>query len=109
MRLYWPSVCVLVAFFRLFDAMNVSRMISRLYFLVFSLDFFLIFLHISAYSSRCLSSPIPTNSFRFVIRARVGDDILDFSGLSNALATFVALCWIKPVMFSRMVSMSSSS
>ena len=44
-------------------------------------------LHISAYSIRCLSSPFSTISRRFVIRACVGDDILDFSDLLIALAT----------------------
>ena len=65
-------------------------------------------LHISAYSSRCLSSPSSIISRPFVIRARVGDDILDFSGLLIALATD-ALCWIMSVMVSLIVSMSSSS
>ena len=46
---------------------------------------------------------------RFAIRARVGDDILDFSGLLVVLATLDALCWIMSVMVSPMVSMSSSS
>ena len=45
----------------------------------------------------------------FFIRARVGDEILDFCGLLIALATLDALCWIKSVMVSLMVSMSSSS
>ena len=44
-------------------------------------------------------------SRRFNTRARVGDDILYFS---IALATLEALCWIKSVMVSLMVSMSSS-
>ena len=39
---------------------------------------------------------------------RVGNAILDFSGLLIALATFIALCWMKSVMLSVMVSMSSS-
>ena len=68
-----------------------------------------IVLHISAYSIHCLSSPFSTISRRFVIRARVGDDILDFRGLLTAVATFDALCWIMSVMVSLMVSMSSSS
>ena len=50
-----------------------------------SLAFLLMVLHISAYSIRCLSSPFPAISRRFVIRARVGDDILDFSGFLVAL------------------------
>ena len=37
------------------------------------------------------------------------DDILDFRVLLIALATLVELCWIKSVMVSLMVSMSSSS
>ena len=56
-----------------------------------SLAFFLMVLHISVYSIRCLSSPFSTISRRFVIRARVGDDILDFSGLLIVLATFDVL------------------
>ena len=56
-----------------------------------------------------LSSPFPTISRRFVIWAHVGDDIVDFSGLSIALATLDALCWIMSVMVLTMVSMSSSS
>ena len=65
----------------LFHVMIVYRMISRLYFLMSSLAFFLMVLHISAYSIRCLSSQCSTISRRFVIRAHVGDGILDFSGL----------------------------
>ena len=57
-----------------------------------SFVFFLMVLHISAYSIRCLLSPCPAISRRFVIRARVGDDILDFCGLLVALATLDALC-----------------
>ena len=34
---------------------------------------------------------------RLVIRARVGDDILDFCGLLITLATLDALCWIMSV------------
>ena len=64
---------------------------------------------ISAYSVRCLSSPFSIISRRFIIRARVDDDILDFSGLLIGLATLDALCWIMAVMVSLMVSMSSSS
>ena len=66
-------------------------------------------LHISAYPIRCLSSPFFTTSRRFGIRARVGDDILDFSDLLIALATLDALCWIMCVMVSLMVSLSSNS
>ena len=57
-----------------------------------SLSFFWMDLHISAYSIRCLSSPVSTISRRFVIRVRVDDDILDFSGLLTALATLGVLC-----------------
>ena len=39
-------------------------------------------------------------------KACVRDDILDFSGLVNALAHLVALCWIMAVMVSLRVSMS---
>ena len=108
-NLSWPSFCVLRTFFRLFDAMIVSRMISWLYFLMSSLAFFLMVLHISAYSIRCLLSPFPAISRPFVIRARVGDDILDFCSLLIALATLDALCWVMSMMVSLMVSMSSSS
>ena len=45
---------------------------------------------------------------RFVIRARVGDDILDFSGLLVALATLDALFLIMYVMVSFMMLISSS-
>ena len=76
-----------------------------------SLAFFLMVLHISAYSVRCISSPFSTISRRFITRARVGDDILDvdFSGLFITLATLDALCWIMSMMVLLMVSMSSSS
>ena len=46
-----------------------------------TLAFFLMFLHISAYSSLCFSSSFPTIPVRFVIRARIRNTILDFSGL----------------------------
>ena len=69
-----------------------------------SLVFVSIVLHISTYSIRCLSSPFSTISRHFVIRARVGDDILAFSCLVIIFATPDALCWIMTVM----VSMSSS-
>ena len=61
-----------------------------------SLEFFLMVLHISAYFIRCLLSPYSAISRRFVIRARIGDDILDFC----ALAILDALCLIMPVMVS---------
>ena len=64
-----------------------------------SLTFFLMFLHISAYSIRCcLLSPFYTMSRSFVIRARVGDDILDCIDLLLALATLDKLCCIMFVM-----------
>ena len=53
--------------------------------------------------------PFSIISHRFVIRACVGDDIIDFSGLLIALATFDALCGIMSVVVSLVVSMSSSS
>ena len=89
-------------FFRLFDVMIVSRMISWLYFLMPSLVFLLMIFYISAYFIRCLSSPFSTISRRFVTRARVG-------GLLIALATLDAPCWNVSFMVSLMVSMSSSS
>ena len=52
---------------------------------------------------------VSTISHRFVIRARVGDDILNFSGLLIAIATLDARYWIMSVVVSLMVSMSSSS
>ena len=58
-----------------------------------SLVFVLIVLHVSAYSIHCLSVLFSTTSCCFIIRAHVGDDILDFSGLMIALATLEALCW----------------
>ena len=76
---------------------------------MFSLIFFLMILHISAYSVRCLLSPFPAISRRFVIKAHAGDYILDFCGLLIALAILDALCWIMSVTVSLMVSMSSSS
>ena len=83
-------------------------MTSWLYFLMSSLAFFLMILHISAYSIRCLLSPFLAISRRFFMRARAGDDILDLCSLLIALATLDALCWIMSVMVSLMVSMSSS-
>ena len=74
-----------------------------------SLAFFLMVLHIFAHSVRCLLSPLSAISRRFFIRARVGDDVLDFCGLLIALAALDALCWIMSVMVSLMVSMLSSS
>ena len=56
-----------------------------------SLAFVLMVLRISAYSVRCLVSPFPAISRRFVIRARVGDDMLDLCGLLIALATLDVL------------------
>ena len=55
------------------------------------------------------SSPYFTTSRRFDIRARVGDDIVDFSGFLVVFATLDALCWIKSGMVSLKVSISSSS
>ena len=76
---------------------------------MFSLAFFLVILHICAYFIRCLSSLFSIITHRFFIRARAGDDILEFSGLLIALAAFDALCWIMYVMVSLMETMSSSS
>ena len=71
--------------------------------------FVLIFLNISAYSVRCLLWPFSTITRDLVNRARVGDNILHFSVLVVALATFVARCWVMSVMLLLMVSMSSIS
>ena len=58
---------------------------------------------------RCLSSPFCTVSRRFIIRARVSNKILDFSGLLIALVSLHAFYWIVSVMVSLTVSMSFSS
>ena len=76
---------------------------------MYSLAFFLMVLHISAYSIICLLSPFPAISRRFVIRTRVGDDILELCGLLIVLSTLDALCWIMSLVASLVVSMSSSS
>ena len=80
-----------------------------LYFPMPFLAFFLMVWHSSAYSIRCLSSPFSTISRLFDTRVRVGDGILDFSGLLIALATLDALCCIVSGMVLLNVSMSSSS
>ena len=100
-----PSCCVLRSFLRLSDVTVVSRMMSWLYFLVSSLAFFLMVLHISTYSNHCLSSLLPTIFCRFIIRAYVCDDILDFSGSLIALATLDVLSWIMSMMVSLMMSL----
>ena len=74
-----------------------------------SLAFFLMVLQNCAYYIICLLSPFPAISLRFVIKVRVGDDILDFLGLLIALSTLDALCWIMSVMVSLIESMSSGS
>ena len=89
--------------------MIVSRMISWLYFLVSSLIFFFSdFAYFCVLYSLFLS-PFSAISRRFVITDRVGDDIIDLCGLIIALATLVALCWVRSEMVSLKVSMSSSS
>ena len=98
--LSWPSFCVLRTFLSLFD---ISRIISWLYFLMFSFAFFLMVLQIFANSNRYLSSLFPTISRHFAIKTCVGDDILDFNGLLIALATLEALCWITSVVVSLMM------
>ena len=65
--------------------------------------FFLIVLHFSAYSMRCLMSPFPAISRRLVIRARIGDNILHLCALIIVLASLDALCWIISVMVSLIV------
>ena len=72
---------------------------------MFSLAFFLMILHISAYS--LFNVAVFTISHRFAIRARVGDGIFDFSGLLIALDILDALCWIMFVMVAFVVSSSS--
>ena len=72
---------------------------------MFSLAFFLMILHISAYS--LFNVAVLTISHRFAIRARVGDGIFDFSGLLIALDILDALCWIMFVMLAFVVSSSS--
>ena len=54
-----------------------------------SFAFVLMVLHMSTCPNRCLSSPFSISSRRFVIRARVGDDILEFIGVLIAFATLV--------------------
>ena len=98
--LSWPSF---------FDGMVVSHMISLLYFLMSSIAFFLMVLHISAYSILCSLSLFSAISRRVVIRARVGDDILDLCCLLIAFVTLDMLCWIMAEMASLMVSMPSNS
>ena len=71
--------------------------------------FFLMVLHISAYSICCLLSPFCAISRRFVIRARVGDDIIDLCGLITVLATLDAFSRIMSVMISLMMSVSMST
>ena len=68
-----------------------------------------IYVHITIFLIRCLSSSFCIVSRRFFVRARVGDDILNFSGLLIALATLATLCLIISVMVSLMVAMSSST
>ena len=67
---------------------------------MFSLAFFFMVLHISAYSTSCLSSAVFIISYRFIIRALVDHEYLDFNGLLIAIATLFALCWIMSVMLS---------
>ena len=74
-----------------------------------SLVFILMVLHISAYSIRCLSSLFSTIPRRFVIKTRVGDDILDCCGLLIAFANLEAPSWIMYVKDSLIVSMSFRS
>ena len=54
----------------------VSRMISWLCFLIYSLASFFMVLHIYVYSIRCLSSPFRTITRHFVTKVRVSDDVL---------------------------------
>ena len=106
--LYWPSVCVLLTFFSLFNAMILFRMLSWLYFLISSLVFFLcsIFLHILfLVYLPSFPSQLVVSSLAFVL---VTISCIS-RGLSNAYDTLVAPLWIMYVMFSLMMSMSSSS
>ena len=89
--LYWPIVCIRLTFLSLFDAKIVYRIFIVLvirYFSWWSFMFLRTIFH-------CLCSPFSTSSRRFVIRARVSEDILDLSGLMIALATLVVLSWIR--------------
>ena len=52
---FWPRMCVLLTFFKLFDVSIVFRMVSRLYFLMSSFAFFLRVLHISVYTTQSLA------------------------------------------------------
>ena len=78
--------------------MIVYHMISWLYFLISSLGFLSMVLHIFAYCIRCLVSQFLAISRRFVIRARDGDDNLELCVLLIDLATLDTLCWIMYVM-----------
>ena len=62
-------------------------MISPIYFLKFSIAFFLMILHILRTPFAVYSRGFP--SFRFLIRARVADRIIDFNGLLNAIVTLM--------------------
>ena len=73
-----------------------------------SVAFDLIVLQISTYSIRCLLALFSATSRCSVIKARAGDDILDFCGILIVLATLDALSWIMSVLDSTMVSFSSS-
>ena len=73
-----------------------------------SIAVFLMVLHISGYSIIYSLSLFPAISRRFVIRARVDDNILDFCCLLIAFDMLDALCWIMAVMASFTVSMSSN-
>ena len=100
--LFWSSISVLRTFLGLLDVTIVSRVVFP-----DVLSCFFMVLHIFAYSNRCLT--LSNISHRFVIRARVVDNVLNFSDLLFALAALDALCWITSVMVLLMVSMSSSS
>ena len=93
------SFCVLRTFLRLVDVMVGSRITSILVVFpnVLSL-FFIAYFSVPYIAIRCLLSPFSTISRRFIIGACVGDDIIDFSDLLDALATLDALCWIMSVM-----------
>ncbi|KAK2173822.1 hypothetical protein NP493_848g03070 [Ridgeia piscesae] len=97
-----PSFCVLRTFLRLFNAMLLSRMISWLYFLMSSLAFFFMVLHITLFGvyRRCFPPFLVVSSSELV-----------------TLSLMCEACWFPQpllarficVMVSLMVSMSSSS
>ena len=106
---FFPSLCVLLTFFKLLDASIVSLISSKLCFRISSFAFFFMVLHISTYSMWSLGVSFSIIYLRFFIRALVGDDIFGFFCFLVCFAMLNALCWIISVMFLFRLSMSSCS